>query len=78
MTSSNTMRPAGHCLVEALIEQGVDTAFGVPGESYLAVLDGFYEHRDRDPLHRLPPGRRRGLHGRRARQAERPARASAS
>jgi len=41
------MRPAGHCLVEALIEQGVDTAFGVPGESFLAVLDGFYEQRDR-------------------------------
>jgi acetolactate synthase-1/2/3 large subunit len=47
MNSSDTMRPAGHCLVEALIEQGVDTAFGVPGESFLAVLDGFYEHRDR-------------------------------
>ena len=41
------MRPAGHCLVEALIEQGVDTVFGVPGESFLAALDGFYEHRDR-------------------------------
>ena len=40
-------RPAGHALVEALVAQGVDTAFGVPGESYLAVLDGFYEHRDR-------------------------------
>jgi acetolactate synthase I/II/III large subunit len=40
-------RPAGHALVEALIAQGVDTCFGVPGESYLAVLDGFYEHRDR-------------------------------
>jgi acetolactate synthase-1/2/3 large subunit len=24
----------------------VDTVFGVPGESYLAVLDGFHEHRD--------------------------------
>jgi len=40
-------RPAGHALVEALIAQGVDTCFGVPGESYLAVLDGFHEHRDR-------------------------------
>ena len=40
-------RLAGHALVEALIAQGVDTAFGVPGESYLAVLDGFYEHQDR-------------------------------
>jgi acetolactate synthase-1/2/3 large subunit len=40
-------RLAGHLLVEALIAQGVDTCFGVPGESYLAVLDGFHEHRDR-------------------------------
>jgi acetolactate synthase-1/2/3 large subunit len=37
---------AGHALVEALIAQGVDTAFGVPGESFLAVLDGFHEHRE--------------------------------
>ena len=47
MTSTTTSRLAGHVLVEALIAQGVDTAFGVPGESYLAVLDGFHEHRDR-------------------------------
>src|SRR5947208_12707615 len=40
-------RLAGHLLVEALIAQGVDTAFGVPGESFLAALDGFHEHRDR-------------------------------
>jgi acetolactate synthase-1/2/3 large subunit len=38
-------RQAGHALVEALIAQGVHTCFGVPGESYLAVLDGFHEHR---------------------------------
>ncbi len=41
------LRPAGHALVEALIAQGVHTVFGVPGESYLAVLDGFHEHRDK-------------------------------
>jgi acetolactate synthase I/II/III large subunit len=40
-------RPAGHALVEALVAQGVDTVFGVPGESYLAVLDGLHEHADR-------------------------------
>src|SRR4051794_8680410 len=40
-------RLAGHALVEALVAQGVDTIFGVPGESYLAALDGFHEHRDR-------------------------------
>ena len=45
-SESMTPRPAGHALVEALIAQGVHTAFGVPGESYLAVLDGFHEHRD--------------------------------
>jgi acetolactate synthase I/II/III large subunit len=37
-------RLAGHALVEALIAQGIDTVFGVPGESYLAVLDGFHAH----------------------------------
>lgn len=42
-----TPRLGGHLLVEALIAQGVDTCFGVPGESYLAVLDGFHAHRDR-------------------------------
>ena len=40
-------RMAGHALVEALIAQGIDTAFGVPGESYLAVLDGFHQHAGR-------------------------------
>jgi len=43
---SRSPRIAGHALVEALIAQGVDTVFGVPGESFLAVLDGFHEHRD--------------------------------
>ena len=43
MTSA---RLAGHVLVEALIAQGVTTCFGVPGESYLAVLDGFHAHRE--------------------------------
>lgn len=38
---------AGHLIVECLVAQGVTTAFGVPGESYLAVLDGFHKYRDR-------------------------------
>jgi acetolactate synthase I/II/III large subunit len=42
----HTPRLAGHALVEALIAQGVHTCFGVPGESYLAVLDGFHQHRE--------------------------------
>ena len=36
----------GHLLVECLIEQGVTHAFGVPGESYLAVLDGFHRYQN--------------------------------
>lgn len=38
---------AGHWLVECLIEQGATYAFGVPGESYLAVLDGLHQHSER-------------------------------
>lgn len=38
--------PAGHLIVQCLIAQGVDTAFGVPGESFLAVLDGFHAERE--------------------------------
>lgn len=37
----------GHLLVECLVAQGVTHAFGVPGESFLAVLDGFHAHADR-------------------------------
>jgi len=47
MSEPTSKRLAGHALVEALIAQGVDTVFGVPGESFLAVLDGFHEHRER-------------------------------
>ena len=36
----------GHLLVECLIAQGVTNAFGVPGESYLAVLDGFHRYQN--------------------------------
>jgi acetolactate synthase I/II/III large subunit len=38
---------AGHLIVECLVAQGVTHAFGVPGESYLAVLDGFHAYRDK-------------------------------
>jgi acetolactate synthase-1/2/3 large subunit len=41
-----TQQLAGHLLVDCLIAQGVTHAFGVPGESYLAVLDGLYARRD--------------------------------
>src|SRR3954470_21037554 len=44
--SSNGPQLAGHLLVECLVAQGVTHAFGVPGESYLAVLDGLHRWRD--------------------------------
>ena len=37
------MKLAGHLLVDCLKTQGVERVFCVPGESYLAVLDGLYE-----------------------------------
>jgi len=46
-SAAGKSRLAGHALVEALMAQGIDTVFGVPGESYLAVLDGLHEYRDR-------------------------------
>ncbi|OZI32085.1 thiamine pyrophosphate-binding protein [Bordetella genomosp. 10] len=42
-----TARLAGHLLIESLIDHGTEICFGVPGESYLAALDGLYQHRDR-------------------------------
>ncbi len=46
-SASRPPQLAGHLLVECLIAQGVTHAFGVPGESYLAVLDGFAEHSEK-------------------------------
>ncbi len=40
-------RIGGHILVDQLVLNGCDLAFGVPGESYLAALDGFYNQRDK-------------------------------
>ncbi|MGA0121534.1 MAG: thiamine pyrophosphate-dependent enzyme [Gaiellales bacterium] len=40
-------RLGGHVVADQLVAQGIDTAFGVPGESFLTVLDGLWERRDR-------------------------------
>ncbi|MHA1565217.1 MAG: thiamine pyrophosphate-binding protein [Alphaproteobacteria bacterium] len=40
-------RTGGQILVDALLVQGVDLSFGVPGESFLAVLDALFERQDR-------------------------------
>ena len=37
------MRTGGQMVVEALVENGIDRVFCVPGESYLAVLDALYD-----------------------------------
>ena len=39
-------RTGGQLIVDALRVHGVDTAFCVPGESYLAVLDALYDARE--------------------------------
>jgi acetolactate synthase-1/2/3 large subunit len=42
-TATTGHRLGGHLLVDALRTHGVDMVFGVPGESYLAVLDGLQD-----------------------------------
>lgn len=40
---SATQRHGGQLLVECLVNLGARKAFGVPGESYLAVLDAMHD-----------------------------------
>src|SRR4051812_42481187 len=44
---SPAFRSGGQLLADQLALHGVELAFCVPGESYLALLDGLYAHRDR-------------------------------
>src|SRR5215212_1222841 len=39
-------RTGGQILADGLVAHGSELAFCVPGESYLSLLDGLYEHRD--------------------------------
>ena len=41
------LRHGGKILADALVGHGAKMVFGVPGESFLPVLDGFYDVRDR-------------------------------
>ncbi len=43
MPNSSNMRTGGQILVDQLKIHGVDTAFCVPGESYLAALDALHD-----------------------------------
>src|SRR5436190_725820 len=47
MNENMTFRNGGRILVDQLQLHGTDTAFCVPGESYLAVLDALFEARER-------------------------------
>ena len=46
MADPTSPRSGGQLLVDALEVHGTDTAFCVPGESFLAVLDALYESRE--------------------------------
>ena len=46
MTSSQQPRLGGHILADQLRILGADTVFCVPGESFLDLLDGLYDHKD--------------------------------
>jgi len=46
MSERTNLRTGGQILVDALKVHGVDLAFCVPGESYLAALDALYDARD--------------------------------
>ena len=50
MTAKSATRPllqtGAQILVDSLITHGANLGFGVPGESYLAVLDAIYERSD--------------------------------
>ncbi|MCC7079511.1 MAG: thiamine pyrophosphate-binding protein [Burkholderiales bacterium] len=43
---AHAARSGGKLLVDALKVHGADAVFCVPGESYLAALDAFHDHRD--------------------------------
>lgn len=49
-------RSGGQLIVDALAIHGVDTVFGVPGESYLAVLDALHDSQIRFIINRQEAG----------------------
>ena len=46
-TQDKNPRHGGRILADALVAQGVTMAFGVPGESFLPLLDGLHDVTDR-------------------------------
>ncbi|MGW0811858.1 thiamine pyrophosphate-dependent enzyme [Streptomyces viridiviolaceus] len=43
MTAPHLARTGGQVLIDQLVVHGVDTVYGVPGESYLAALDALHD-----------------------------------
>jgi acetolactate synthase-1/2/3 large subunit len=50
MANHSNLRTGGQILIDALKIHGVDTAFCVPGESYLAALDALHDAKDQIKL----------------------------
>lgn len=46
MNDSPKLRTGGQLIVDALLAQGADTVFCVPGESYLDVLNALHAQQD--------------------------------
>ncbi|HVI91009.1 MAG TPA: thiamine pyrophosphate-binding protein, partial [Dongiaceae bacterium] len=49
-STRDNLRTGGQVLIDQLAIHGVEMAFCVPGESYLAALDAFYDKRDQMQL----------------------------
>ena len=50
MKFKNHKKTGGQILIECLIKHSIDRVFCVPGESYLAALDAFYDFRKKIKL----------------------------
>ena len=64
---------AGDVLIETLIDWGVDTIFGFPGDGINGIFEALRTQQGQDPLHPGAPRGSRGLHGLRLCQVHRPA-----
>ena len=73
MATPSRPRIGGHVLADALVAQGIDHVFAVPGESYLDVLDGLYDGRQKLQLVTCRFEAGAVAHGGGVRQAHRPA-----
>ena len=48
--TKNNKKIGGHLLADQLSANGVDIIFCVPGESYLGLMDGLYNHKEKIKL----------------------------